>query len=130
MNRSNSPKEILGGPDGKARCQCGRLRYPRYKLCPKCYYDRKNDRVEADPVHSEGEGQSTPQQLTREDLKNLSTAELLQLRPPQRMSLPDRHERIRFLERIYGEKFRGKEIRYMKNAPLYAISQQAGYRRR
>ena len=30
-------KEVLGGADGKARCPCGRLRYPRYPICPKCY---------------------------------------------------------------------------------------------
>jgi hypothetical protein len=46
------------------------------------------------------------------------------------MALPDRHERVRFLQDIYGQKFKGQEIRYMKNPQLYAISQQAGYRRR
>ena len=129
MNGFNPPKEILGGQDGKARCQCGRLRYPRYKLCPKCYYDRKKSRLGATQLDSQQEHQSTPEQVTPENLKNPSIANLLQLRPPLRISLPDRHERIRFLEQIYGEKFRGKEIRYMKNSQLYAISQQAGYRR-
>jgi hypothetical protein len=70
-----------------------------------------------------------PQRLTPEALTNLSTAELLQLRPAPRMPLPDRGERIRFLERRYGKNFRGQEIRYMKNSQLYAISQQAGYRK-
>ena len=46
------------------------------------------------------------------------------------MPLPDRHERIQFLENRYGKTFRGKEIRYMKNPQLYALSQGAGYRRR
>lgn len=144
MNRTTTPKEILGGPDGKARCQCGRLRYPRYKLCPRCYYDRKDSGPEEAQEHLQRENRSTsqplarggnsnasetPQRLTPEALKNLSTAELLQLRPSPRMPLPDRGERIRFLERLYGQNFRGKEIRYMKNSQLYAISQQAGYRK-
>ena len=145
MNSATTPKEVLGGPDGKARCQCGKLRYPRYKLCPKCYYDQKNNHPEAAQGQHQRESQSTPQpstrkvvnlnasespqRLTPEDLKKLSTAELLQLRPSPRMPLPDRGERIRFLERLYGKNFKGKEIRYMKNSQLYAISQQAGYRK-
>jgi hypothetical protein len=129
MNRSNTPKEILGGQDGKARCQCGKPRYPRYKLCPKCYYERKEGSDSSQP-QSTREHQPASQQLTPDRLKNLSTAEVLQMRSPMRMSLPDRHERIQFLEKQHGKTFRGKEIRYMKNSQLYAISQQAGYRRR
>ena len=117
--RSNASKEPLGGPDGKSRCECGRLRYPRYKQCPACYYAQKDGVA---PAQS-----PTP---TQPDLKQLSRAELLKMRPPTRMPLPDRHERIRFLEERYGETFKGQEIRYMRNPQLYAISQQAGYRRR
>ena len=110
-------REVLGGADGKARCQCGRPRYPRYKLCPKCYYKRKD-------------GPKQAQRGSQLKNKERSVAELLELRTPQRMHLSDRHERIRFLQQNYGKKFRGQEIQYMKNPKLYAISEQAGYRRR
>ena len=102
-------KEILGGIDGKARCRCGRLRYPRYRLCPKCYYN--GPQVSANP-------------------KKLSSADLLRMQTPKTMSLSDRQERIRFLEKRYGPKLRGQDIRFMKNTQLYALSEQAGYRRR
>ena len=128
MNRSDMPKEILGGSDGTARCPCGRLRYPRYKLCPKCYYAQKEG-SSASPPEFQRQHQSTAQDSPSENLANLSTAELLQMRAPMRMPLPDRHERIHFLEQKHGKTFRGKEIRFMKNSQLYAISQQAGYRR-
>lgn len=99
-------REVLGGSDGKARCKCGRLRYPRYPRCPKCYY----------------EGEQQPRKLSRE--------ELLKMQTPKRMPLPDRHERIRFLEKRYGPQLRGQDIRFMKNPQVYALSEQAGYRRR
>ena len=111
-------REVLGGVDGKTRCRCGMPRYPRYKLCPKCYYKGKK-----------GDSQQT-QRKPQSKNKERSVAELLELRTPQRMPLSDRHERIRFLEQTYGKKFRGEEIKYMKNPKLYAISEQAGYRRR
>lgn len=99
-------KEVLGGSDGKARCKCGRLRYPRYPVCPKCYYGDKQQ----------------PQKLSREAL--------LKMQAPKRMPLPDRQERIRFLEQRYGSQLRGQDIRFMKNPQVYALSEQAGYRRR
>jgi hypothetical protein len=117
---NDAQKEMLGGPDGAARCQCGRPRYPRYELCPKCYYERKG--VSKPSTQRQSPAQETP--------KNSTVAEILQMRPPERMPLSDRDERIRFLERRYGKTFRGKEIRYMRNPQLFAISEQAGYRRR
>ena len=102
-------KEILGGPDRTARCRCGRLRYPRYPVCPKCYYD-------------EPQTPTSPKKISRE--------ELLKMQTPKRMPLPDRQERIQFLEKRYGQKLRGQDIRFMKNSQLYALSEQAGYRRR
>ena len=107
--REKTEKEVLGGSDGTARCSCGRLRYPRYPVCPKCYY----------------EGQQTPTPP-----KKVSREELLKMQTPKRMSLSDRQERIQFLEKRYGQKLRGQDIRFMKNAQLYALSEQAGYRRR
>ena len=107
--REKTEKEVLGGSDGKARCSCGRLRYPRYPVCPKCYY----------------EGQQTPTPP-----KKVSREELLKMQTPKRMSLSDRQERIQFLEKRYGQKLRGQDIRFMKNSQLYALSEQAGYRRR
>lgn len=109
MAREKTAKHILGGHDGTARCRCGRLRYPRYRLCPKCYYDGP--------------------QVSPND-KKLSREDLLKMQTPKRMSLPDRHERIRFLEKRYGAQLRGQDIRFMKNSQLYALSEQAGYRRR
>ena len=109
MSTEKKQKEILGGPNGTARCSCGRLRYPRYQLCPKCYYN--GPQVPADP-------------------KKLSSADLLKMQTPKTMSLSDRQERIRFLEKRYGSKLRGQDIRFMKNTQLYALSEQAGYRRR
>lgn len=109
MSREKIEKEVLGGPNGTARCRCGRLRYPRYRLCPKCYYN--GPRVPADS-------------------KKLSSADLLKMQTPKTMSLSDRQERIRFLEKRYGSKLRGQDIRFMKNTQLYALSEQAGYRRR
>ena len=106
--REKTQKEILGGSDGKARCSCGRLRYPRYPVCPKCYY----------------EGPQTPTSP-----KKVSREELLKMQTPKRMSLFDRQERIQFLEKRYGQKLRGQDIRFMKNSQLYALSEQAGYRR-
>ena len=102
-------KEVLGGADGTARCRCGRLRYPRYSLCPKCYY--KGPQVSVDP-------------------KKLSRDDLLKMQAPKPMPLSDRQERIRFLENRYGLKLHGQDIRFMKNTQLYALSEQAGYRRR
>ena len=107
--REKTEKEVLGGSDGTARCSCGRLRYPRYPVCPKCYY----------------EGQQTPTPP-----KKVSREELLKMQTPKRMSLSDRQERIQFLEKRYGQKLRGQDIRFMKNSQLYALSEQAGYRRR
>ena len=109
MMTRNATKEVLGGPNGTARCRCGRLRYPRYTLCPKCYYAKP---------------QATP------DPKKLSRAELLKMQVSKPMPLSDRQERIQFLEKRYGVQFRGQDIRFMKNAQLYALSEQAGYRRR
>lgn len=109
MSTKNPQKEVLGGPNGTARCRCGRLRYPRYRLCSKCYYN--GPQVSANP-------------------KKLSSADLLKMQIPKTMSLPDRQERIRFLEKRYGSKLRGQDIRFMKNTQLYALSEQAGYRRR
>ncbi len=103
-------KEILGGPNGTARCRCGRLRYPRYRLCPKCYYAKP--------------------QATAPDPKKLSRAELLKMQTSKPMPLSDRQARIRFLEKRYGVQFRGQDIRFMKNSQLYALSEQMGYRRR
>ncbi len=100
-------KEVLGGTDGKARCNCGKLRYPRYPICPKCYYEGP---------------QKPPKKLSRE--------ELLKMQTPKRMPLADRQERIQFLQKRYGTQLRGKDIRYMKNAQVYALSEQAGYRRK
>ena len=105
--REKTQKEILGGSDGKTRCSCGRLRYPRYPVCPKCYY----------------EGPQTPTSP-----KKVSREELLKMQTPKRMSLSDRQERIQFLEKRYGQKLRGQDIRFMKNSQLYALSEQAGYR--
>ena len=109
MATENGKKEVLGGPDGTARCRCGRLRYPRYSLCPKCYYE--GSQVSADQ-------------------KKLSREDLLRMQTPKRMPLADRQERIQFLEKRYGSKLRGQDIRFMKNTQLYALSEQAGYRRR
>ena len=109
MASEKSPKEVLGGPDRTARCSCGRLRYPRYSLCPKCYYGGSEDSTNA---------------------KKLSPADLLKMQVPKPMPLADRQERIRFLEKRYGSKLRGHDIRFMKNTQLYALSEQAGYRRR
>ena len=109
MALEKSRKEVLGGPEGTARCSCGRPRYPRYSLCPKCYYEGPQDSTNA---------------------KKLSPADLLKLQAPKPMPLADRQERIRFLEKRYGSKLRGQDIRFMKNTQLYALSEQAGYRRR
>ena len=109
MTTEKIQKEVLGGPDGTTRCSCGRLRYPRYRLCPKCYYNRSQVPV---------------------NLKKLSSADLLKMQPPKTMPLSDRQARIRFLEKRYGSKLRGQDIRFMKNTQLYALSEQAGYRRR
>ncbi len=109
MTSRKIEKEVLGGTNGTARCSCGRLRYPRYRLCPKCYY--------ATPPN-------TP------DPKKLSRAELLKMQASKTMPLSDRQERILFLEKRYGAQFRGQDIRFMKNSQLYALSEQAGYRRR
>ena len=109
MAREKTQKEVLGGPDGTARCRCGRLRYPRYSLCPKCYYN--GAQVPTNP-------------------KKLSPTDLLKMQSPKKMLLSDRQERIRFLEKRYGSKLRGQDIRFMKNTQLYALSEQAGYRRR
>ena len=109
MTKRKTSKGVLGGHDGVARCPCGRLRYPRYSLCPKCYYAKP---------------QAAP------DPKKLSRAELLKMQASKSMPLSDRQERIRFLEKRYGAQFRGQDIRFMKNSQLYALSEQAGYRRR
>ena len=109
MASEKSRKEILGGADGTARCSCGRLRYPRYTLCPKCYYEGPQNTANA---------------------KKFSPADLLKMQAPKPMPLGDRQERIRFLEKRYGSKLRGQDIRFMKNTQLYALSEQAGYRRR
>lgn len=109
MTAEREKKEVLGGPNGTARCRCGRLRYPRYPLCPKCYYEG-------------------PQAAA--DQKKLSREDLLKMQTPKRMTLSDRQKRIRFLEKQYGSKLRGQDIRFMKNTQLYALSEQAGYRRR
>ena len=109
MAKEKNQKDILGGPDGTAQCRCGRLRYPRYSSCPKCYYD--GPQVSIDP-------------------KKLSRADILKMQAPKTMPLSDRQERIRFLENRYGSKLRGQDIRFMKNTQLYALSEQAGYRRR
>ena len=109
MTTPDTDKEIRGGNDRKARCSCGRLRYPRYPVCPKCYY----------------EGPQTPTAA-----KKVSREELLKMQTPKRMSLSDRQARIRFLEKRYGAQFRGQDIRFMKNSQLYALSEQGGYRRR
>ena len=109
MTTEKDTKEVLGGHDGTARCRCGRLRYPRYLLCPKCYYAK-------------------PQASSKP--KKLSRAELLKMQASKPMPLSDRQERIRFLEKRYGTQFRGQDIRFMKNAQLYALSEQVGYRRR
>ena len=109
MTTQKTEKEMLGGPDGTARCRCGRLRYPRYVLCPKCYY--KGSQVSPDP-----------NKLPRSDLLKMQTS--------KPMPLSDRKERIQFLEKRYGAQVRGKDIRFMKNSQLYALSEQAGYRRR
>lgn len=109
MTTEKTQKEVLGGPDGTARCRCGRLRYPRYRLCPKCYYN--GPEVPPDP-------------------KKLSPTDLLKMQSRKKMPLSDRQERIRFLEKRYGSKLRGQDIRFMKNTQLYALSEQAGYRRR
>ena len=109
MATRKAPKEILGGHDGTARCRCGRLRYPRYSLCPKCYYEGS---------------QASP------NPKELSRADLLKMQTSKPMPLSDRQERIQFLEKRYGAQLRGQDIRFMKNSQLYALSEQAGYRRR
>ena len=109
MATESSKKEVLGGPGRTARCRCGRLRYPRYSLCPKCYYE--GPQVSANP-------------------KKLSPADLVKMQAPKSMPLADRQERIQFLEKRYGSKLRGQDIRFMKNTQLYALSEQAGYRRR
>ena len=62
--------------------------------------------------------------------KKVSREELLKMQTPKRMPLVDRQARIQFLEKRYGPKLRGQDIRFMKNAQLYALSEQAGYRRR
>ena len=111
-------KEILGGLDGTARCSCGRLRYPKYKLCPTCYYAQK-------------ENSENPQLRKTDDakgVKNLSVSELIKLQVV-RTPLPDREDRIAFLERKYGKALHGREIRFMTNRQLYAISEACGYRK-
>lgn len=108
-------KENLGGPDGTARCSCGRLRYPKYKLCPTCYYSQKKSNE--NPKLRNG----------TEDIENLPVSELIKLQVV-RTPLPDREERIASLERKYGKKLHGREIRFMTNRQLYAISEACGYR--
>ena len=109
MTTRKDTKEVLGGHDRTARCRCGRLRYPRYSLCLKCYYEGS---------------QTSP------NPKALSRADLLKMQTSKPMPLPDRQERIQFLEKRYGAQLRGQDIRFMKNSQLYALSEQAGYRRR
>ena len=109
MAAGKTTKGVLSGPDGTARCRCGRLRYPRYRLCPKCYYKGS---------------QATP------NPQKLSRAELLKMQAAKPMPLSDRQERIQFLEKRYGAQFRGQDIRFMKNSQIYALSEQVGYRRR
>ena len=109
MAAQKTAKEVLGGPDRTAGCRCGRLRYPRYHLCPKCYYE--GSQVSAKP-------------------KKLSRADVVKMQTSKPMPLSDRQERIRFLEKRYGAELRGQAIRFMKNSQLYALSEQAGYRRR
>ncbi len=95
MTTEKTTKEILGGPNGTARCRCGRLRYPRYSLCPKCYYERS-------------EPSPNP--------KKLSRADLLKMQATKPMPLSDRQERIQFLEKRYGAQLRGQDIRFIKTS--------------
>ena len=109
-------KEILGGLDGTARCSCGRLRYPKYQLCPTCYYTQKKS----------NENPQSPN--SAEKIENLPVSELIKLQVV-RTPLPDREERIAFLERKYGKTLHEREIRFMTNRQLYAISEACGYRK-
>lgn len=61
-------------------------------------------------------------------IEQLSVSELIKLQPRRRVPLPDRQERIAFLEQRYGKTYRGKSIKYMTNRQLYAISKKCGYR--
>jgi DNA-binding cell septation regulator SpoVG len=61
-------------------------------------------------------------------IEQLPVSELIKLQPRRRIPLPDRQERISFLEQKYGKTYRGKPIKYMTNRQLYAISQKCGYR--
>jgi DNA-binding cell septation regulator SpoVG len=61
-------------------------------------------------------------------IEELSVSELIKLQPRRRIHLPDRQKRVSFLERKYGNTYRGKPIKYMTNRQLYAISQKCGYR--
>ena len=88
---------------------------PRYRLCPKCYYEQKDEQPEASTTASSERATQSRTKLSADALTNLSRDELISLRAPIRMSLSDRSERIRFLEQHYGKEFRGHEIRYVKN---------------
>lgn len=44
-------KSILGGANGKLKCNCGELRYPGVPACPKCYYGESFDPI----IHAQGE---------------------------------------------------------------------------
>jgi len=71
-------------------------------------------------VNEKKQGQSSIEQLP--------VSELIKLQPKRRIPLPDRQERIAFLEQKYGKTHRGKPIKYMTNRQLYAISKKCGYR--
>ena len=105
MASEKNQKEVLGGADGTARCRCGRLRYPRYSLCPKCYY--KEPQVSVNP-------------------KKLSRADLLKMQAPKPMPLSDRQERIRFLENRYGLQLRGQDIRFYEEYAIICVIRTSG----
>jgi len=61
-------------------------------------------------------------------IEGLSVEEIIKLQPKPKIHLPDRNKRIKFLEKKYGQKFKGKLIKFMTNRQLYAISKSCGYR--
>lgn len=93
---------------------------------------KKTNKTKGDAAEEESQTNS-PSNInwTQHDgtsIEDLSPEELIKLQPKPKIHLPDRNKRIRFLERKYGKKFRGKPIKYMTNRQLYAVSRSCGYR--
>jgi len=84
--------------------------------------------IEAEPAKSSNISTKIEERKEQISFEELPVSELIKLQPQRRISLPDRQERITFLEKKYGRTYRGKPIKYMTNRQLYAISKKCGYR--